>query len=41
MNKNIDNSSLHQFQLIEMEVATPAESARTEDPGLSVCEGSG
>ncbi len=36
MNKNIDNSSLPQFQLIEMEVATPAESARTEDPGLSI-----
>ena len=24
------------FKLIEMEAATPAESARTEDPGLSI-----
>ena len=26
------------FLLIEMEAATPAESARTEDPGLSIAK---
>ena len=29
---------LHRLQLIEMEAATPAESAQTEDPALSIAK---
>ena len=35
---HIINSYLQQFQLIGMEAATPAESARNEDPGLSLAK---
>ena len=36
MDTRLFNLFFQHFQLIEMQAATPAESARTEDPGLSI-----